>query len=244
MNKVIILILASLSAMLTQSCNDEDVIPFNDTFDPDYNVLINPDNFVNTIDNSFLPLIAGSTFTYIGETEDGIERVEIEVLTETKIVSGITCTVVLDRAYLNNELIEETYDWFAQDIHGNVWYFGEYVDNYINGVVANHDGSWETGVDGAEPGFVMLGNPLIGLHYRQEFYRGEAEDRGEVVSTNETVTVAAGTFTNCIKIRETNALDPDFLEFKYYAPGVGQVKVEVIDEPVEIEELTAFDING
>ena len=102
MNKVIILILASLSAMLTQSCNDEDVIPFKDTFDPDYNVLINPDNFVNTIDNSFLPLIAGSTFTYIGETEDGTERVEIEVLTETKIVSGITCTVVLDRAYLNN----------------------------------------------------------------------------------------------------------------------------------------------
>ncbi|MEX1238332.1 MAG: hypothetical protein WEB30_01395, partial [Cyclobacteriaceae bacterium] len=152
------------------------------------------------------------------------------------------CTVVLDRAYLNDELIEETYDWYAQDRDGNVWYMGEAVDNYVGGVVNNHYGSWEAGVDGAEPGIVMLGNPVIGLQYRQEHYIGEAEDQGKVLSKTEPVTVPAGSFLNCLKIEETNPLDKNFLEYKYYAKGVGLVRVEVIDSPVEIEELVSYDL--
>ena len=139
-------------------------------------------------------------------------------------------------------MIEDTHDWFAQDKDGNVWYFGEEVDNYEDGVIANHYGSWEAGVDGAQPGIIMLGNPVIGLQYRQELYSGEAEDQGEVVGNNESVTVAAGTFNGCLKIKETNPLDPEVLEYKYYANGVGLVKVEIIQNPLETEELVSFNI--
>lgn len=224
------------------SCSDEGVGPVKDTFNPDYVAQINPVNFVSVIDNPFLPLSVGSTFTYTGVTEDGEEKVDVEVLAETKVIMGITCTVVRDRAYLDGEIIEDTYDWFAQDKDENVWYFGEAVDNYVNGVIDNNDGSWMAGIDGAEPGIVMLGNPVPGLHYRQEYYKGEAEDRGEVVSKNETVSVGAGTFTGCLKVRETNPLEKNFLEYKYYAPGVGLIKVEVIDDPIETEELVTYDI--
>ena len=222
------------------SCSLDDPKP--KVFDLDYMAHIYPENFVSEINNPFFPLTIGSSFTYTGQTENGIERALVEVLPDTRTVLGIICTVVLDRVYLNDELIEETYDWYAQDKDGNVWYFGEDVDNYVDGVVDNHYGSWEGGVDGAEPGVIMLGNPVIGLQYRQELYIGEAEDQGEVISKDESVTVVAGSFSGCLKIKETNPLDPNFLEYKYYAHGVGCVKVEKIDTPVETEELESYDI--
>ncbi len=222
------------------SCKEDD--PGTKIFDMDYMSHIYPENFVGTINNQFLVLTPGSTFIYTGETEEGTERVEVEVLSETRVVMGIICVVVRDREFLENELIEDTHDWFAQDKDGNVWYFGEEVDNYEDGVIANHYGSWEAGVDGAQPGIIMLGNPVIGLQYRQELYSGEAEDQGEVVGNNESVTVAAGTFNGCLKIKETNPLDPEVLEYKYYANGVGLVKVEIIENPLETEELVSFNI--
>ena len=241
MNKLLFLALSIATICLAISCVRENPSP--KIFDLDYMSHIYPSNFVSGINNSFLPLKPGATFIYSAETEEGTERVEVEVLSEARIVMGITCVVVRDRAFLENELLEETYDWFAQDRDGNVWYFGEDVDNYSNGVMANHFGSWEAGIDGAEPGIIMLANPVIGLHYRQEFYVGEAEDEGEVVAKNESVTVAAGAFSGCLKIKETNPLDPDFLEYKYYARGIGLVKVEKIATPVEVEELVSFDGN-
>lgn len=222
------------------ACQSSD--PGPKVFDLDYMAHIYPENFVSRIDNPFLLLTPGSFFTYVGQTGQGVERTEVEVLSDTRVVMGITCRVVRDRAYLNDELVEDTRDWFAQDRDGNVWYFGEDVDNYENGVVDNHYGSWEAGIDGAEPGIVMLGNPVTGLQYRQEHYLGQAEDQGEIVSLNESVSVMAGNFSRCLKIRETNPLDPNFLEYKYYAKGVGLVKVEVVEDPVEIEELMTYDI--
>lgn len=240
MNKLRFLSLTIATVIMAISCVREDPSP--KVFDLDYMSHIYPSNFVSTINNTFLPLKPGSAFIYNAETDEGMERVEIEVLMETRIVMGITCVVVRDKAFLENQLIEDTYDWFAQDKDGNVWYFGEDVDNYEDGVIANHYGSWEAGVDGAEPGIIMLGNPVTGLHYRQEYYIGEAEDEGEIVSKNESVIVAAGTFNGCLKIKETNPLDPEFLEYKYYAKGVGLIKVEKIATPVEVEELVSFDI--
>ena len=236
MNKIRILLLI----IVTNACQINDPKPA--VFDLDYMAHIHPENFVSKIDNPFLPLTVGSTFDYAAQTSSGTEHIVIEVLPETRTVMGITCTVVLDQAFLNDDLIEETFDWYAQDKDGNVWYFGEDVDNYIDGVLDNHYGSWEAGVDGAEPGIIMLGNPIIGLKYRQEHYLGQAEDQGEVVNENESVTVAAGSFTKCIKIKETNPLDPNFLEYKYYARGVGLVKVDIIDVPVETEELVSYDV--
>ena len=222
------------------SCKDnENVNPIIDTFDPDYRAEINPADFTHIIDNPYLSFLEGATFTYTGQTEDGTERTEIEVLNETKVVMGVTCTIVRDIVYLNNVIIEDTRDWYAQDKEGNVWYFGEDVDNYENGVIVNNDGAWEAGVDGAKPGFVMLAYPAPGLLYRQEYYKGNAEDRAEIVSIDETVTIGIGTFTQCIKIRETTPLEADVLEFKYYAPGIGVIKVENATD-LETEELTAY----
>ena len=136
---------------------------------------------MSRVTNSFLPLTPGSTFSFRTETDKGSEIGEIEILNETKTILGITCTVVKDRVYLNNQLIEDTYDWFAQDKNGNVWYMGEQVDNYVNGVIDNHYGSWEAGLDGAEPGIMMAADPAPGLYYRQEHYLGQAEDQAEVV---------------------------------------------------------------
>ena len=223
------------------SCHDE-VSPRREALNGDYMSQVYPENFVSRVTNSFLPLTPGSTFSFRTETDKGSEIGEIEILNETKTILGITCTVVKDRVYLNNQLIEDTYDWFAQDKNGNVWYMGEQVDNYVNGVIDNHYGSWEAGLDGAEPGIMMAADPAPGLYYRQEHYLSQAEDQAEVVGSNESITVPAGTFKNCIKIRETNPLDPSFLEYKYYASGVGLVKVEKIADPAEVEELQSYEI--
>ena len=240
MNKLRFLIVIVTAMAIANCCTTQDPSPA--IFDLDYMAHIYPDNFVGKIENPFLPFTVGSTYTYTSETDEGTERTEVEVLSETKVIMGITCTVVKDKVYLNDEIVEDTRDWYAQDKDGNVWYFGEIVDNYINGLVDNHYGSWEAGVDGAEPGVIMLGNIVIGLHYRQEHYIGEAEDEGEVVSKNETVTVPSGTFTGCIKIEETNPLDPNFLEYKYYARGIGLLMVQEISEPIVVEELVSYDV--
>jgi hypothetical protein len=239
MNNLTILI--CILMMGSVSCHDE-VSPGREALIGDYMSQIYPENFVSRVTNSYLPLTPGSTFRFRAETSKGSEIGEIEILKETKIILGITCTVVKDRVYLNSQLIEDTYDWFAQDKNGNVWYMGEKVDNYVNGVIDNHYGSWEAGVDGAEPGIMMAAVPSPGLHYRQEHYLSQAEDQAQIIGNNHAITVPAGTFNNCIKIRETNPLDPSLLEYKYYASGVGLVKVEKIADPVEIEELQSYEI--
>jgi len=232
----------AIMACIGASCSEESVEPsVIDTFDTDYSVSINPSNFTEIITNPYLPFTVGSTFTYTGETEEGTERIQIEVLAETKVVMGVTCTVVRDIVYLNDEIIEDTHDWFAQDEDGNVWYFGEEVDNYENGVVDNNDGAWEAGINGALPGIAMLANPVIGLLYRQEYFKGEAEDRAEVISFNETVTTPAGTFTGCLKIRETTPLEPEVEEYKFYALGIGVVLESKEDEKAEIIQYDVKD---
>jgi hypothetical protein len=117
-------------------------------------------------------------------------------------------------------LFEETYDWYAQDKAGNVWYFGEAVDFYRNGKVVNHKGSWEAGVRGAKPGIIMRKDPKVGEKYRQEYFKGVAEDMGTVVATNTKVTVPFGTFENCVQIKDSSFLDI-ISEYKYYCPGIG-----------------------
>ena len=196
------------------------------TASDEYTVNIDPADFVDVIDNPYLPRIPGSKYVYEGQTEEGLERIEVEILSETREVMGITATVVRDRAYLEGELIEDTHDWFAQDKEGNVWYLGEEVDNYENGEIVNHDGAWEAGVDGALPGIIMHANPSdhVGEPYHQEYYEGEAEDMGEVLSVQESVTVPAGSFEDVLQILDSTPLEPDVLEHKFFAEGVGEIK--------------------
>jgi len=209
-----------------------------------YTVDIRPADFVDVVDNAYFPLIPGARYVYEGMTDEGLERVEIEVLAETRVVMGVTATVVRDTVYLDGEMVEDTLDWFAQDKDGNVWYLGEDSQEYENGAVVSTAGSWEAGVDGALPGIIMYADPAahVGDTYRQEYYKGEAEDMAQVVSVGEAVSTASGDYENCLKTKEWTPLEPGFSEFKYYAPAIGPV-LEVVAEggkgQMELVEVTA-----
>lgn len=201
-----------------------------------YTVNINPADFVDVIDNPYFPRIPGTKYVYEGKTQDGLERIEIEILRETRQVMGITATVMRDTVYLNGELIEDTYDWFAQDKAGNVWYLGEDVKNYENGQLKDTAGSWEAGVDGALPGIIMYADHAahIGETYRQEYYQGEAEDMAELLSVSESVTVPYGSFDNVVQTKDYTPLEPGLLEHKYYAQGIGVVKTVNLNTGEEV----------
>jgi len=208
-------------------------------FDPDkpYEPDVDPAGLSVEITNALFPAPVGASWVYEAETDEGVERIEVSVDAETTDVFGTTARVVRDTVYVDDEMVEDTWDWYAQDEAGHVWYLGEDTFEYENGEVVCSCGAWEWGVDDALPGVVMLADPQVGDIYRQEFLEGEAEDYGEVVSIDETVEVVAGTFTNCIKTRDRSALDPSLDEFKYYCPGIGTVLVE---EPDVREELIEY----
>ena len=206
--------------------------------DSPYAPVIDPANFTRstTIDNPYFPLKPGTVLNYQGKGES----IVVEVLSQTRTVMGIECVVVRDQVSEKGELVEDTDDWYAQDNDGNVWYMGEDSKDMEKGKVVSRHGSWEAGVDGALPGIIMLARPLDGLWYRTEYYRGEAEDLAQVLSLHETVTVPYGTFGNCLKILDFNALEPGVEEHKYYAAGIGVVKeVQVRGGGDELVELTA-----
>jgi hypothetical protein len=182
-----------------------------------YTPHINPSEFTTTIDNEYFPMKPGTTFLY----EGGAERGEMTVTSDTKKVMGVECVVVDDRAWEGGKLIERTYDWFAQDNKGTVWYFGEDTKEYENGKVVSTKGSWEAGVDGAKPGIIMQADPKVGQSYYQEYYPGEAMDKARVLSFNASVTVPYGTFDQVLETREWTPLQPGFFEKKYYVRGVG-----------------------
>lgn len=184
---------------------------------------ISPANFVATIDNPYNPLLPGTTYVYEGNTAAGLEHNEVAVTHNTKVIMGVTCVEVLDTVTINGELTERTLDWFAQDKDGNVWYFGENSEELSGGLVVDLGGSFMAGVDGAQPGIIMKAHPAIGDFYRQEFLLDEAEDLAEVLSLSESVTVPAGSYNNCLKTKETEAIDPSALENKFYATGVGNI---------------------
>jgi hypothetical protein len=212
----------------------------SDKSEEPYAPVIDPANFVDVVDNPYWPLIPGTTFVYEGESEEGFEHIEVNVTHDTKKIMGVDCLVVHDTVWLDGEMIEDTFDWYAQDKDGNVWYFGEDVSNYENGELVDKAGSWEVGVDGALPGVVMWATPTVGEPYRQEYYAGVAEDMAQVLSLTESASVAYGTFDNLLMTKEWTPLEPDLVEHKYYASGVGmilEVAVEGGSERMELVEI-------
>ncbi|KAA3599393.1 MAG: hypothetical protein DWQ06_10805 [Calditrichaeota bacterium] len=192
----------------------------------EYNPEIKSENFISEINNPYLNLTVGKKWIYEGTDEDENERIEIEVTNQEKFVMGIKMTVVRDRVWVDGELEEDTFDWFAQDKDGNVWYFGEWVDNYENGKIINHSGSWEAGVKGAKPGIIMKANPKVGDSYRQEFLSGEAEDMGEVLSLNQQIKTRVGNYTDCLQVKDWSPLEPKVSEYKFYSKEVGNLVLE------------------
>jgi hypothetical protein len=179
---------------------------------------IDPADFTTTIDNEYFPLKPGTTFVYEGGAQ---QYSEMTVTSDTKKIMGVECVVVDHREWEGGKLIERTYDWFAQDKKGSVWYFGEDTKEYENGKVVSTKGSWEAGVDGAKPGIIMQADPKVGESYRQEYYPGEAMDMAKVLSLNASVTVPYGSFDSALETREWTPLQPGFSEKKYYVRGVG-----------------------
>jgi hypothetical protein len=188
-----------------------------------YDPVIDPSNFVTRVDNPYFPLTPGTTFVYEGQTQQGFEHVEFAVTHNTRVILGVTCVEVHDTVTTDGQLTEDTLDWFAQDRDGNVWYFGENTHELQDGLITTIDGTFMAGVNGDKPGIIMKAHPAIGDFYRQEFSLENAEDFGDTLSLTETVTVPVGTFQNCLKSQETTPLEPDLLEHKFYAPGVGNV---------------------
>ncbi len=207
----------------------------------EYSPVINPEDFVEEIDNTYFPLIPGTTFVYEGEGEEGEAiRNEVSVTQDTREVMGVTTTVILDKVWVDEELAEETLDWYAQDKDANIWYFGEDSKDFEGGEVVSTAGSWEAGVGGAQPGILIEGDPQVGDVYRQEYLEGEAEDMAEVLSLNESVTITYGSFEDCLQTKEWNPLEPASEENKYYAPGVGlilEVQVKGGNERLELVEI-------
>jgi hypothetical protein len=203
---------------------------------------LDPADFVAEIDNPYWPMQPGSRWVYSEADAEGNEmRVEVTVTDDTREILGISATVVHDVVSQDGEVIEDTFDWYAQDVDGNIWYLGEDTKEYENGVVVSTEGSWEAGVDGALAGILVPGTPEVGLAYRQEYYAGEAEDNGEVLSLDERVEVPYGTFDGCLQTEDTTALDPEVLENKYYCQGVGPVLAVDLAAGGAREELVTFE---
>ncbi|MGH7178473.1 MAG: hypothetical protein ACREJC_13930, partial [Tepidisphaeraceae bacterium] len=181
--------------------------------------------FADVIDNPFLPMIPGTTYIYRGVDADGNSiRQRVVVTNETKVIQGVTCTVVRDRVFLNGELAEDTRDFFAQDKAGNVWYFGEETREFEDGVVVSTEGSFEAGVDGASAGIIMQARPAVGDEFDEENAPGVAEDHGKVLSLAKGVKTPFASFGECVQIEETTPLEPEALEHKFYAAGFGLVR--------------------
>ncbi|MDH4348690.1 MAG: hypothetical protein OEW17_07775 [Gemmatimonadota bacterium] len=211
--------LAAILTLMVPSCSSD---PTGPSYDPDL-----PTSWASAVTNLYFPLVPGTVYQYESQTPEGLETITVEVMPQTRQIQGVTATVVRDRVFLDGDLIEDTYDWFAQDSGGTVWYLGEDSKEIENGQVISTEGSWEWGVDGALPGIQMHADPAAHLDepYRQEFYRGVAEDFGKVIMLGQSATVPAGSFTGCVVTEDWAALEPgQSHENKIYCPGVGLVE--------------------
>ena len=207
---------AMLLTMLNTSCdtvgtdemvagNQEELALKSKSFLPEFP---GAGEFVAGFTNPYLAFETGKIFHYEGETEDGTETIVVTVTDETKEILGVTATVVSDIAYLDGEMVEKTEDWYAEDVDGNVWYFGEYSEEYEDGELVGTGGSWEAGVDGAMPGVLMYANPKMGMKYQQEYYEDEAEDMAMVINLDKTVEIEFGTFDGCLETMEWSPVEP------------------------------------
>jgi hypothetical protein len=211
-----------------------------------YNPQVVPSDFTTTIDNPYYPIDPGTT-QHLKDSAGNV--VVIEVTQDTKTILGVTTRVVHDTVSTpDGKLEEDTWDWFAQDKAGSVWYFGEDTIKYSPDGGGDKTGTWTGGVDCAKPGVVMEAHPKIGDSYRQEFYAGKAEDQADVLSLGETVTVPAGTFTNCLKTRDYTRFSPGADENKYYCAGVGNLLTVDLPESLgmreELQSITGATADG
>jgi len=202
----------------------------------DWSPGIDPAQFVAGGDNPYFPLSPRSLY-YRGASTDGIETLRIDVTRQTKTILGVRTTVVIETAALNGQTIEIAENWFAQDRDGNVWYFGEFTQDFQNGSPSGTAGSWEAGIHEARPGIIMKAHPMPGDTYFQEFAPGVAQDMASVISNTRTAEVLGRTFGNVLLTKEWTALEPSSVEHKSYAPGIGLILEEKGGARLELIEV-------
>jgi hypothetical protein len=222
----------------------------DETHEPDFGI----DFVANFVDptqigagvapNPYFPLVAGNRWVYADEEE----TITVEVTDETKLIDGIRCVTVTDIVTEDGVLIEDTDDWYAQDVNGNVWYCGEIAQNFElfdgdmpeTAELVDLEGSWKHGRDGAKAGLLLPATPNVGDVIRQEVKFTDAEDVVEILSVTASETAPGGSCSgNCLQTLDFTPLEPDAEEHKYYAPGIGLI-VEVKPETGERLELMEF----
>ena len=198
-------------------------------------VEIDPSRFSAEIDHPYWPMAPGTVWVY----REGDQRIAVTVTDRTRTVMGVETRVVHDLVTEDGVPVEDTFDWYAQDDDGNLWYFGEDTTEFEDGEPVGHAGAWEAGVDGALPGIALPAEPEVGMTYRQEYDAGEAEDRAEVLSLDKDVSVPFGDFTGALETEDTTPLEPEVVEHKYYARDVGPVLAVTVGGEGEREELVS-----
>ncbi len=224
----------ALLAAVIPGCSNSSTGP---TYDPQL-----PTVWASAVTNPYFPLVPGTVLQYAGQTPDGLETIRTTVMAAPRTVNGVPALEVHDEVFLDGNLIEDTYDWYAQDTVGNVWYLGEDSKEILNGQVIGTTGSWEWAVNGALPGIQMWADPRahVSEKYRQEYSKGVAEDFGKVLRLSQSITVPAGSYTGCIVTEDLNALKPSApIEEKSYCPQVGLVRsVDLGDPAIELTSHT------
>jgi hypothetical protein len=206
-------------------------------------VQLDPADFTADITHPYFPMTPGTRWTYEEVEPDGsVQRVVLIATDQTKqLANGITARVVRDTVSADGEIIEDTTDWYAQDSAGNVWYMGEDTAEFDQGEIATKEGSWEAGVDGAQPGILLPADPQPGMAYRQEYYKGHAEDHAAILSHDEMAETPYGHFTDVVLTKDLVGLEPEVLEYKLYAKNVGLVLSIHVSGGSGREELVSVD---
>jgi hypothetical protein len=205
-----------------------------------YSPTIDPANFVATIDNWYFPLRPGTAFHYRGYSGTTPQTDDMVVTRQMKRILGIRCTVVRDTVSEHGKPVERTFDWYAQDKQGNVWYLGEDSRDLENGHFVRASDSWQSGVNGAKPGIIMRGDPRAGEVYRQEYYPpGGALDQARVLGIRRGVKVPYRTYERSLATIEWSPVEPQ-LEKKYYAAGTGEVEEQVVQGAHERFQLVGI----
>jgi hypothetical protein len=210
-----------------------------------YDLQVVPSDFTtaggapNPIDNPYFPLVVGTTFTYEGFKDDASLTDVMTVTPDTRTIMGVTVTVVQDTAWEDGILAEDTFDWYAQDDAGNVWYFGEDTREYdVQGNVISTEGSWQAGDGDNLPGILMEAQPKAGDTYRQEFAPDVAVDMATVINVRRHITVPFGSFGSVVETKEWSCLEQG-LDHKFYAPGVGSIRELAVAGGQEMIELVS-----
>jgi hypothetical protein len=201
--------------------------------------LPSPSSFSSRVDNPWFPLLVGTRWVYTG-VEDGKPTRDVVTVTEqTKTIEGVPCVAVSDRRYMRGRLEERTTDWYSQDSHGNVWYFGENTAELdAHGHVTSTEGTWKAGVNGARAGIYIPGHPRLGQNGLPESLKGHAQDHFKIIGLFGTV--APPGKPNTLLTKEWTPLEPGVIDHKMYVRGIGTVLEQSQGGQNERNELTSI----